>query len=486
MDELDYDIVIDAKRFLKGYYPSGNDCLYEFCDMHPISTINTAAPLDPLTKEEACFADQMWLIGRSYAASPERYSYTGKISPNDAKPVKPKEILLGSEGYESFFQDITRMLFRNESHDQDNPVIYLRGQGCSIKKRIPNQEDINKFNDIWKDLNEESKDSSVKNCRISIKAFENLEDRAKDCSKQLGGFSASQIKELLNPGNDNARYSLISLTSLSNAEGSFKTDLGITKEVIDCVFKLADFLNSARVLRDIAITLSSFKKAIEIWDARKIQEIKGEHKRAILNLPRWLNTLISGKPSLSISFCSKFLHFHNPQVFFIFDSISSSKSKEYESKILSSLPQKDLALLLEKTPKPDKTVGSDKSANNNEDKRIANKRLEYGRHIENELKIAYAFYISLLNKSKNKDEKSKKLLNKIRASCNAQNKKRDTTSASWSYSITRIVDELVTNSDVNHASLFRCDKDARAVGEVLDDARLGKVVVERDISCLLK
>lgn len=65
-------------------------------------------------------------------------------------------------------------------------------------------------------------------------------------------------------------------------------------------------------------------------------------------------------------------------------------------------------------------------------------------------------------------------------------KKRDTTSASWSYSITRIVDELVTNSDVNHASLFRCDKDARAVGEVLDDARLGKAVVERDISCLLK
>lgn len=418
--------------------------------MHPISTINTAAPLDPLTEEEACFADQMWLIGRSYAASPERYSYTGKIPPNDAKPAKPKEILLGSEGYESFFRDITRMLFRNESHDPDNPVIYLRGQGCSIKKRIPNQEDINKFNDIWKDLNEESKDSSVKNCRISIETFENLEDRAKDCSKQLEGFSTSQIKELLNPGNDNARYSLISLTSLSNAEGSFKTDLGIIEKVTDCVFKLADFLNNARMLRDIAITLSTLKKAIEICDARKIQELKEEHKRAILNLPRWLHTLINGKPSLSISFCSKFLHFHNPQVFFIFDSISSSKSKEYKSKILSSLPQKDLALLLEKTPKPDKAIGSDKSANYNEDKRIANKRLEYGRHIENELKIAYALCISLLNQSKNRDKESEELLDKIRASCNIRNIREDTPSVSWSYSITRIVDELVTNSNINH------------------------------------
>lgn len=449
MDELDYDIVIDAKRFLKGYYPSGNDCLYEFCDMHPISTINTAAPLDPLTKEEACFADQMWLIGRSYAASPERYSYTGKISPNDAKPVKPKEILLGSEGYESFFQDITRMLFRNKGHNQNTPIIYFRGKHFMLEELLPSAEYINRFNRFWESVNAKSGDNSVKNCRISSKIFEKIEDRAKKCSKQLGKFSTLQANKLLNPSKVNARYDLISLTSFSNVENSFKTDIRIAKETIDCVFELANFLNSARMLRDIAIALLSLLKTIKM-DKEEIQKLKGERKEAILNLPRWLYTLSNGKPSLSISFCSKFLHFHNPQIFFIFDSISSSNSKEYKSKILSSLPQKDLALLLEKTPKPDKAVGSDRSANNSEDERTANKRLEYGRHIENELKIAYALCISLLNQSKNRDEESKDLLDIIRAFCNMRNIREDTPSVSWSYSITRIVDELVTNSNINH------------------------------------
>lgn len=101
IDKSDMHIAIEQCCIHKGYkqllqigdyYPSqsksfnfGNDYLYLFFEQHPLPRSLEEANLEIngaeqsyRTKYEAAFADQLWLIGRAYAASPERYSYFPK------------------------------------------------------------------------------------------------------------------------------------------------------------------------------------------------------------------------------------------------------------------------------------------------------------------------------------------------------------------------------------------------------------------------
>lgn len=71
--------------------------------------------VEELREQEGILAGKMWVIGRSYAASPERYAYV-----RSGKSRKPPE---GSaEGYESFFNDVAAILFEGEP--------YFRGCGA--------------------------------------------------------------------------------------------------------------------------------------------------------------------------------------------------------------------------------------------------------------------------------------------------------------------------------------------------------------------
>ena len=81
----------------------GNDTLYHLCETHPLP--NHIPPGDELPNAERIFASKMWLIGRSYAASPERYAY----SKPERKPIEKD-----AEGYESFFDDIARVMFEGK------------------------------------------------------------------------------------------------------------------------------------------------------------------------------------------------------------------------------------------------------------------------------------------------------------------------------------------------------------------------------------
>ena len=83
------------------YADVGNDTLYHLCATHPLPDGIPSG--ETLAAAESIFASKMWLIGRAYAVSPERYAYRGK------EEGKPREE--GREGYESFFIDISRILF---------------------------------------------------------------------------------------------------------------------------------------------------------------------------------------------------------------------------------------------------------------------------------------------------------------------------------------------------------------------------------------
>lgn len=86
------------------YSDKGNDALYQLCEQYPLPA---RLESNDLAREESIFASKVWLIGRAYAASPERYAYK-----RNSSSAKPKDET--PEGYESFFNDIARILFEGK------------------------------------------------------------------------------------------------------------------------------------------------------------------------------------------------------------------------------------------------------------------------------------------------------------------------------------------------------------------------------------
>ena len=147
-DKKPKEIEREIDRLAQNDYLNGNDLLYFFCQEYPIPPLEKVGETqEQLTPAEEHFADQMWLIGRAYAASPERYSYSEK-----RKKGKPKEDLLNEEGYESFFQDIARIILREECHQKEMPVAYFRGNRVDVNKVINELASPNPDKSIWKDI----------------------------------------------------------------------------------------------------------------------------------------------------------------------------------------------------------------------------------------------------------------------------------------------------------------------------------------------
>lgn len=114
----------------------GNDTLYHLCETFPLP-----ASLDGIgddRTEENLFASKMWLIGRAYAASPERYAYK-----NDKKPKAQGE----NSGYTSFFHDIAHILFKgtnplaNVATDTSESK-ELEGIKCAFKSLLHNAHQL--------------------------------------------------------------------------------------------------------------------------------------------------------------------------------------------------------------------------------------------------------------------------------------------------------------------------------------------------------
>lgn len=222
----------------------GNDVLYHFCKEYPLLDGRSCdiAKADGRPKEQgAILAAKMWLIGRSYAASPERYAYR-----KGEKCKKPEE--LGPEGYESFFNDIAGILiegkpyYRGVSHDKKN------------KKNMDN-----------------SKNSEV-----------NLIE-AKRCSKQAKLLYCETLH--LVEGLKDGDYELVGGSG----------DVDTLRVVSDAVFVLGRAIQQARTARDWTKIARG---------AENSQEVKTECQ------------------DFPLSFSSKFLHFHLPKLVFIYDSIS--------------------------------------------------------------------------------------------------------------------------------------------------------------------
>ena len=204
------------------YADVGNDALYHLCELHPLpSELPTN---DCVDEAEGILAGKMWLIGRSYAASPERYSYSKK---GERKPKQDER-----KGYTDFFHDISHILLTGEMRPCD------KKQGTGYKG--PGE----------------------------------LKEVHHDFEKLLLELSAMQASE----------YTFSS--------DHRENDANILSHVQHAVTTFASLVRRARYIRDLAIKNNQ----------SGTESFTEEHQL----YPR--------------SFSSKFLHFHFPKLFFIYDS----------------------------------------------------------------------------------------------------------------------------------------------------------------------
>lgn len=312
------------------YWDKGNDVLYQFCEKYPLpKTLDST----DIKREEHIFASKMWLIGRSYAASPERYAYSGDSS-------KPKE--KSGEGYESFFGDIAHILFTGEAVYRSNKNLNNREALCAKKA----------FNDAIKKI--------AKVLREHTFYFENGD--------------TSNGKEGLE------KYA---------------------SEIAACVCDVAGAIRLARFARDMVIKDSngeeSEKKAVELEDQY-----------------------------FPLSFSSKFLHFHYPQLVYIFDSIAGDNMS----------PAKRVNRYLDDNSRFSLYIKPGFDQGIVEQGRRKDNVAKYKIHVIKELAVAKAVYETFVAK----DEHLMDALNhgKLEAV-------RDDPIPCY-YNITRMVDALVTNA----------------------------------------
>lgn len=172
----------------------------------------------------------MWLIGRSYAASPERYAYgNGSSKPIDKNP----------EGYESFFGDIARTLFEEKA--------FYRGEEIS---GTPAEDELHEA------------------CKIFRCFLKNL--------SELNGESYDFTEN----SKDIDNYSLLDKT-------------------VNLIRNLMEAIRLARYARDRSLKFKRFENEENL-------------------------TLKAEDQFCSRSFSSKFLHFHYPKLIFIYDGIAGS------------------------------------------------------------------------------------------------------------------------------------------------------------------
>lgn len=284
-------------------YDFGNDLLYSFCydqRLRPQSSQQQHAneksdvKADRPTEQEAAFADQMWLIGRGYAASPQRYSYKNKIK-------KPSEDHLGAEGYESYFSDIARTLLRWQ---RKAPIVYLRGNRVELSKSDAQFCSVRKAIDVLD--GEDADDMSFSS--IGISTFLEVLVRLRD-AKYNFDFDIEKT--------NNVCFDIP------------EKDLILSCITADLVIQFAHFISAARLLRDMAI----------IKDSKKLEASDGELRE---ELGLWEKTLEGGEQSLNISFSSKFLHFQLPNIFFIYDSISTKNAGVGKETHLKCNPNREI------------------------------------------------------------------------------------------------------------------------------------------------
>lgn len=241
MLQMSVELTVIEKKILSRGISVGNEVLYTLCKNYPLlkeKDMNEERRLQGLAAE-------LWLIGRSYAASPERRNYGVKI-----------ELTNSGNGLDTYFDLLAKELCRYNEKD-----------------------------------------------KINLKSIVNSLAVLNNKTYGLSSDSKANDEEIL----------ITVITAVLN----FNRLLKEARFAVD--FGSDDLDNIKNILKQNQKKLEDSKKDEDHKNAVKIEELLNKSKDIIasLNENQW-NML---------SFSSKFLHFHFPEVVFIMDSITKRNLK---------------------------------------------------------------------------------------------------------------------------------------------------------------
>ena len=454
------DVLTEIHRLTQNDFLNGNDLLYFFCEEYPIPTSeeveeqrkkNEDAAL--LTPAEAHFADQMWLIGRAYAASPERYAYTLRNDNDDPRnyedhhPGKPGESFLGTEGYESFFQDIARILFRPECFEESTgSTTYFRGESKTLDSEIDSLiRETGNAAELIKNLNAKAEAEKVKLSDVSLR-HEALADDIKEM-KKIVKEAREQLRFFHEDLRDEDGF-LAKLKSLSDDadriifeqqpknDTKSKTDTDFISGLTACVIHFAKALNAARVLRDATVTVLTIRRLQKRVSSSK-EDLKKCELKQWAAFSKGAKLLVEGAPSVNVSFSSKLLHFYYPKAFFIYDSISASRAPKLSTTFEGFSEPAHL--------EANATTGVDSSTYEQKlSEKEKGKFEDYYKHAVHEL--AFSRYIV----KRLGDANCPEYANLLRQLKNIEPQPVEANPFSHCLTITRLVDDLVMNGGTAH------------------------------------
>lgn len=263
----------------------GNDMLYQLCAKHPLGSSSKRY------ESYEILADQMWLIGRSYAASPERTHGISWCKDTECAAFNKAHM---DVGYQSNLRDVANALCGDGAH---GTPMWQKKTSCAANKRadvLPRRisPDDSRY------------DADVIDLRSR---FESL----KDCVAWLRAHPYSFDDSIIRMEDKEPK-----LVLPDECAASYGSDAQIIYKAVDSVIHFNQILRSARYLRAVA-------NSVEDPHAAIIKEDAHFNKKFAFTYDR--KTVDSTEQSSSISFCSKFLHFHAPGCVSIIDGIAKDK-----------------------------------------------------------------------------------------------------------------------------------------------------------------
>lgn len=136
---------IELEIFKKSY-GLGNDILYNLCNDMPLGKIincneESFSKYDNEYSAKEALAAQMWLIGRSYAASPERRNYNIENNKNNNEKLK---LSSSGDGLDTYFDLLANELLEKIKGDNDfiNALKKLNGKKYNFDNNFEKDADI--------------------------------------------------------------------------------------------------------------------------------------------------------------------------------------------------------------------------------------------------------------------------------------------------------------------------------------------------------
>lgn len=300
MSKEKLNLTVIEKRILENKIGAGNQTLYNICSGDKV--------LNRLTNSEKdidILAAQMWLIGRSYAAQPERRYYGTKITLSNS-----------GDGLDTFYDKMAKYLITEQ---RDNFI--------KLKNIIKELNEAEKYD---KNFNKEER--NLITLRKSIEAVLLFNDMAKEAVVDI---DKADIKRKISIGMGYLKdiFCKIGKEEINIADKEF-----ITKISNNFICKSQKTLDQNFL--KIFIQALKEKTFNNLNDNNKKSSFQKYEKEIILKVNMQLsepwdddkikqyNDLmfdkIKSKARNPYSFSSKFLHFHAPNAVFIKDSITHS------------------------------------------------------------------------------------------------------------------------------------------------------------------